>query len=615
MSMVCLSRGKPLVALLGVLLTFELLATESITTNSVMIDEFAHLPAGVAYLRHGLYSMYDENPPLARDLIAIPAVLFGARMDYSRAGIVRRWEWDVAQDFRKANSDRYFLIFAWGRFVVVGLSVACGALILLWAQRVYGATTAAICAALWFTDPNVLAHSTIATTDVAATFFGLLATYLFWGQLRNPSGRSAALSGMGLGLAVGAKFTMVLLVPAWTVMAAVSAWPRPRSLAGVPWRGIGRVAITLGTAFLVLNLLYGFRGTLRPLGSFTFTSPLLSGRPKTLVGDLVGNRFQDRLLGSLPIPVPSDFLVGLDSQLNEEQIGGFANLEGGRIVDGGFWFSPLKVLFLKTPEGTLLLLVLSAGFWLRNRHLEPGEALPLIPPLVLLGFLCSQAGGLNFAYRYALPAVPFLIIALGRVVRTAWSNFPGRILLAICLATNAAAVLSSRPSYLSFGNALAGGTDGAQRMFLGSNYDWGQDLLRLKRWSDAHPRMKPLAVAFYGPMIPSEIGLETHLPPASMFRHSHDLPEGLGESFYLAVSSNGLHGLPCHIDGGTGACAVGIFRSPLLRPENAIARVGSTIYVFRVGPRDETANNRSLSVDQLDGCIDEIRPDDLTGTP
>jgi hypothetical protein len=608
-------RRSPLVALLGVLIAFEVLATESITTNSIMIDEFAHLPAGVAYLRHGLYSMYDENPPLARDLIALPAVLFGAKMDYSRAGGSRRWEWDVAQDFRKTNPDRYLAMFAWGRFVIVGLSVACGALIFLWAHRLYGAAAAAFCATLWFSDPNVLAHSTIATTDVAATFFGLLATFLFSEHLRNPSLRSTVSTGLALGLAVGTKFTLVVLVPAWAVMALVTEGTRLPSHARAPWRAVVQAATASLAALLVLNALYGFRGTFSALGSFTFTSPLLSGSPQTPVGDLVGNRFQGTWWGGVPMPLPSDLLIGLDSQLNEQQTGKFANLVNGRIVDGGSWFSPLRILCLKTPEGSLLLFALTAFSWLRNRRAGTGELLPLIPPLILLGFLCSQAGGLNFAYRYTLPALPFLFIATGRFVRAAWTHTPGRIFLVICLASNAAAVLSSRPSYLSYGNGLVGGIDGAQRMFLGSNYDWGQDLFRLKHWSDDHPKMKPLVVAFYGPMVPSEVGLETRLPPATLFRHPHDMPAGVDGPFYLAISSNGMHGLPSYIDGGPGITVAGIFRSTWLRPENAIARVGSTIFIFRVSPGTGATGAGTLTVEQLAGSIDEIRPTDIIGTP
>jgi len=614
--MIILSRGKPLVVLLGVLLTFELLATESILTNSLTVDEIAHLPSGIAYLRDGLYSMYDENPPLARDLMAIPAVLAGAKMNYARAGLVRRWEWNVSQDFCKANPDRYFAMFVWGRFIVVGLSVACGALIFRWTTRLYGAATASICATLWFTDPNVLAHSSVATTDIPATFFGLLATYWFWGYLRGKAIQSAALAGVGLGMAIGTKFTMILLVPAWLIMALVDFKAYRHSLPQTPWRKLaGSALLVMILSLLIVNSLYGFHGTFSSLGSFTFTSPFLSGSPLTEVGDLVGNRFQGHPMGALPIPLPADFLIGFDSQLNEQQIGRFANLDGGKLVAGGFWYSPLKNLLLKTPEGTILLVASLAILWCRQRRLACGQIIILVTPVILLGFLCAQAGGLNFAYRYAIPILPFLIVCCGQLIHASWTHLLGRIFLTVCLSWNAVAVLSSRPSFLSFGNALVGGCDGAQRIFLGSNYDWGQDLMRLKRWVDENPQVKPLVVIYYGPTTPLDIGLETHLPPALLFRHHHNFPEGNQEDFYLAVSSNALHGMPCQIVGIEGDSGSITLHSALLRPENAVARVGRTIYIFRIGKSGSETDHRFLPLAKLLGCLEETGPNDLSGTP
>lgn len=610
-------NDRPIAVLLVVLLAFELLAATAITTNSVVIDEFAHLPAGVAYWQRGMFSMYDENPPLARYLVAIPATLFGARMDYAKAGIERRWEWDVALDFRMANRAHYLSMFAWGRFVVVGLAVTCGMLIFRWAGRQYGTAAALICATLWFADPNVLAHSTIATTDIAATAFGLLATYWYWGFLRHPSGSSACLAGLGLGLAVGTKFTMLLLIPAWAAMAFITAWSHQDYRAGSRWQTVARAVTIPAVALLTLNLLYGFRGTLTPLKSLTFTSPLLSGSPAISSGDFVGNRFQGTLLGNLLVPLPVDFLIGFDSQLDDHQVGRFANISGGHLVAGGFWYSPLQALFFKLPGGSFLLLIVAIGYWIGDlRRTRANEGLVWIPPLTLIVFLCTQAGGLNFAYRYTLPALPFILIAAGKLVEGVWKHRLGRVFVAICLLWNGVAVLTIHPSYLSFGNELAGGPAGAQRMFLGSNFDWGQDLFRLKRWADAHPRLRPLAVAYYGPIVPTEIGLETCPLPDSLFQNPNEVSEeGPREGFYLAISSNGLHGLPCHIVGDLDSYKVGIIRSKLLRPENAVARVGHSIYVFRVEPRSESPEDHRLTVDKLVACIKEIRPEDFTDTP
>lgn len=416
---------------------------------------------------------------------------------------------------------------------------------------------------------------------------------------------------------MGTKFTLALLAPVWLVVAVGLAWSRGWRLGALNWRAGALSAAVPALALLVLNALYVFQGTFSPLGSHTFTSPLLSGSPDAGAGDFVGNRFAGTAMGRIPVPLPADFLLGFDSQLDDQQVGKFASLSGGRLVDRGPWYSPLRTMLYKLPGGTLLLLAAALGYWLWNpRRVTAAEALVWVTPLTLLGFLCTQPGGLNSVYRYTLPAAPFLLIGAGKLVEAAWRHRAGRVVVAACFLWNVAAVVSVRPGYLSFGNELAGGPDGAQRMFVGSNYDWGQDLFRLRRWAHGHPDLRPLAVVYHGVIEPSEVGLETCLPPASFFTRPAEVPDtGPRGDFYLAVSSNGLHGLPCHIDGGGGFCAMGIIRSPLLRPENAIARVGRSIYVFRVEAAGGTPGPTGLSAAAMAGCVREVEADDVTGVP
>ncbi len=77
------------------------------------------------------------------------------------------------------------------------------------------------------------------------------------------------------------------------------------------------------------------------------------------------------------------------------------------------------------------------------------------------------------------------------------------------------------------------------------------------------------------------------------------------EEFYWAVSSNVLNGLPGVVTLEDGSEFLGAVFSPHMRPENAIARVGSTIYIFRVGtaPGGSAASRNALSPKALEGCI------------
>jgi hypothetical protein len=58
--------------------------------TSVTVDEFAHLPAGLAYWSTGTFSVYRHNPPLLRLLAAAPVALAGVEAPSSEAAL-HRW--------------------------------------------------------------------------------------------------------------------------------------------------------------------------------------------------------------------------------------------------------------------------------------------------------------------------------------------------------------------------------------------------------------------------------------------------------------------------------------------------------------------------------------------
>lgn len=232
-----LYRPKHLAFFLAFVAGFVWLATEQIVSNAVMLDEFALVPAGISHWQTGRFGLYRASPPLIPMLEALPVWLSGATMDYSRAGLSHRSEWNVGLDFMKANGPRFGVLLERARFVSAALAVACGVLIFWWTSTRDGGAAAVIASALWFSDPNVLAHGTIATTDIGATFFALLATFLFGRFLESPrQGRTIA-AGVGLGLALATKFSLAVLCPAWLLLAVVArrqnstpcSWKRNRS--------------------------------------------------------------------------------------------------------------------------------------------------------------------------------------------------------------------------------------------------------------------------------------------------------------------------------------------------------------------------------------------------
>jgi hypothetical protein len=186
-------------------------------------------------------------------------------------------------------------------------------------------------------------------------------------------------------------------------------------------------------------------------------------------------------------------------------------------------------------------------------------------------------------------------------------------LLIACLVGNAAELAAVRPSYLCFGNALVGGPRGAQARFLGSNYDWGQDLYRLGAWADRHPEYGPLAVTYYGVTAPEDAGLRNRdLPPDFLDPGTAGEGGRAGDAgtarpsgtFYWAVSSNFLNGLPAWMTFEGRRPLLYELRSPWLRPGKAFARVGGTLFIFRVRADGDgrPAHPRSVPRRELAGC-------------
>lgn len=583
------------------------LSGECIRSSPAMVDEYAHIPAGVGSWELGRHFLYRENPPFVRMLAALPVWLSRPRTDYSEAATTRRSEWQVGMDFIAANGPRYHVLFVKARCVILLLAVICGLMVFVWASENYGGAAGVVCASLWLINPVVLANSAIATVDVGSAALGFAATYLFWLFLRQRTWRRAIFVGIGLGIAEGCKFSLLVLYPAWLILAVLARF-LPTPVAGGPhppvrlfWREL--LAIYL-LSILTLDAVYLFDQVGKPLGSYDFKSELLSGQAASELDRIPdGNRFRGTWLAEIPVIVPGDYVRGFDSQKWEEERG-LVHPSHGRLVHGGFWYSPLETLAYKLPVGTLALLIGSTLYWiLGSRRLRLAECVALVPVLSMLVLLGSQTG-LNWPARYALPALPFLCLAPGRPIQAAWAHPAWRWGVLACLLWNGAAVLGARPHFLSYGNELVGGFDGARLAFAGSDFDWGQDLYRLVRWHAAHPTARPLVVLYYGVLNPRDLGIDDAGLPDALLGAGELDPAGASdhprEPFFVAISSNFLTGKPARVRSESGRNLYAFLSSPRLRFENATARIGQTIYVFHVVPTAaQVRSNKDILFDDL----------------
>jgi hypothetical protein len=71
-------------------------------------------------------------------------------------------------------------------------------------------------------------------------------------------------------------------------------------------------------------------------------------------------------------------------------------------------------------------------------------------------------------------------------------------ILAILLLWSFGETLAATPYYLSYFNQFGGGVKNGYRFVTDSNYDWGQDLLRLRDWVKSNPEVDKIAVDYFG---------------------------------------------------------------------------------------------------------------------
>lgn len=592
------SRGICCLGMVIAVVGFVALCLEGMTTNTATVDEFAHVPAGLSHWETGDFSLYHENPPFVRCLVSFPVWCSGPVTRYRKAlvGEGLRREWEFAVDYLLANLDDYTRLLFMARGVVLALSLTCCGVIFIWSGQEYGWAAGCVGSILWLTDPNIIAHSGVATLDVGAATAACLSSFMFWRFLRGPTWPGAILSGIGLGVAASSKFTLLMLYPAWGLAFVLSQFlqaevggDRGHSPAARPsW--IQAVSI-ITLSVLSIDACYLFKGVGRRLDSYGFVSRLFTGAISPLSRFVPGppgeNRLRGTVIGRMPVPLPEDYVIGLDSQKRDEE-SGLANMCEGRLVEGGFWYSPLRTLIYKLPPGTIVLLGSAAMFWVRRGRrgsLTLKGLVIILPALTILGGLCTQTG-LNWAFRYAIPALPFLFIAVGAMVSRVWSLPAARALILLCVGWNIADVALTRPFHFSYGNLLIGGMRGAQKVFLGSNYDWGQDLGRLKLWSQANPDKTPRTfVLFYGSIEPRIQGVIARLGFPDAKAKDHFAAEDLERNrpYYFAISSNFLNGMPCTYRSLEGAPTIGT-----LVLDNNIGswevsdRVGGAVFILKV---------------------------------
>lgn len=490
--------------------------------HNPVYDEVAHLPAGVSHWRLGTFNLFRVNPPLVRMVAALPALGASAPtawQGYYKAPHSRPEFWPIGVRFLELNGERAFWVFTTARWACIPFSLLGGFVCWRWAGEMYGDAARYWALALWCIEPNILGHASLITPDVGATSLGVAASYAFWRWLRRPKWSTALMAGLMLGLAELAKTTWIVLFALWPALWVLWTCSAPTGASWRAWRQQGwQLLIIVLFGVYLINVGYAFEGSFSKLGDYRFVSANLTGNENPDAPDhSAGNRFQGTWIGCLPIPLPTNYVRGIDRQKLDFEIRLWSMLRG-EWRRGGWWYYYLYALAVKVPVGVLAL-VLLAGFLTvfhdRYRSRWRDELCLVAPAVVILTFVSSQTG-FNHHLRYVLPAFPFVFIWASKVGRAVelrqWRT--GAVAAGL-LGWAAVSSLWVYPHSLSYFNELAGGPKNGLWHLGGSNVDWGQDLLYLKRWLEEHPEAEPLHLGWerWWVVDPRIARIKSTLPP------------------------------------------------------------------------------------------------------
>jgi len=330
------------------------------------------------------------------------------------------------------------------------------------------------------------------------------------------------------------------------------------------------------------------------------------------------NRFADSLLGNLPVPFPKNYLLGIDIQQKDFEHYGRPSYLRGVWQDHGWWYYYLYAAVIKVPLGfwalglmTLVARLLgtlkpygsarsTAKLTTNSQRLtaSPREEFILLFPAIVIFTVVSSKTGFSEHFRYVLPALAPLFVATSQITQllrtpasfrrlpekrsrllqnwisrgvlttTIWwsgqklrsTDKENRVLVssgtlvALLGLWFVASSLWIYPHSLSYFNESIGGPLNGPRHLLGSNVDWGQDLLYASTRANRTTSDEYYQIVYTCMFDPADVGISVLGDlDGSVFAddpHGGNTKEPRTNKCLLIISLNVLHAV-CYARAGT----------------------------------------------------------------
>jgi hypothetical protein len=499
--------------------------------DSAIDDELAHIPAGYGYVHNLSYDLNPEHPPLVKALAALPVLLLHPNFPTQSAAwtIEVNGEWDMGTQFLYESDNDANAIIQTARVIPILITILLILLIYFFARRLMGKLWALLPTFLFALDPTVLAQGHYVTTDIGAAFGILFATFFFLKYVDKPTTKYLWYAGLSFGIAQLTKFSAPLLVPLFIFLMLVLWLRDTRTWRGL-WRNVWRLILIFAIGYIVVvyPVYFLFTSHYPMVKQTSDTQTLLASFASgpTPAGQMCNGLrcFADLdvwMSKSAVLRPYGEYLLGVLMALQRVNGGNTIYFLGQIRGNGGWMYFPVLFL-LKEPIPTLII-VLSGLFlslwWTAKkiaRYVRQKTGIVkqmLIPYLhehfaefslasfVIFYWAYSIHSPLNIGLRHVMPTIPFIFIlasgawkrwilhfnlgSIGTMARSFSFSVIKYIVLILLLFWLLLETLFAAPYFLSYFNEFGGGVYGGYHYVTDSNYDWGQDLLRLQSWVDA----------------------------------------------------------------------------------------------------------------------------------
>jgi len=424
--------------------------------DSATTDENVHLPAGYTYLKFHDFRFNPEHPPLQKMLVAIPLMFQKINLPddfnalWSEAGDFKTDTWKPARQFGEEllyssgnNADQMILS---GRLMTIMLTLTLTVAVYVISKSFWGTRGGLLSATLVAFEPIMLAHGKLTNTDISVTLFFLLSVWWMGNFFKKPNIKNTFIFGFLMGLLQLSKYTAIIFYP--IAFVGLILWLYTKKFA---WKK------ELKKLFLLIILALAVHWVIITLAYFPhikfFYAP--------------------------------DYIKGLVLVLGHVASGHSSFLMGEFNQSGWWYYFPLALVMKTSLISLVLLLGLMIVKIKRAFHFDFSLTLFSVSAIIFLLF--SMTSKANLGARHLLAIYPLVFVLLGfwgyyisnLKIQISKLHFKIKNLIILLIILFMLESLAVFPFHITYFSSLVGTTHGYQYL-LDSNYDWGQELKRIK---------------------------------------------------------------------------------------------------------------------------------------